>query len=258
MNLVASIAYSRQRGLVPVVAEVKRVIPKLAAEGRGRDERDAGLLARYYEEGGAAGISLVTESKHFGGQPGVDIPAVLRATSLPLLIKDFILEPAAVDYYADVIEAVAPSAVSRAALLLIAHLAGERLPVLLAHVHRRGMLALVETRDLTDLGYLEPLPEVPRLVGINNKNIDTLEMGEDQIRLCPEMVAAYRRALGGALLVSESAHRGPADVRRSLQVGADAVLVGTAFLVSDRPRETVAAFVRAEGALSVRERQGGA
>lgn len=245
MNLVEAIAQARRRGVAPVIAEIKRLIPKLAEEGRGRDDRDAALLAGWYEEGGAAGISLVTERRHFGGQPEADVPAVLRATSLPLLIKDFILDQAGVDYYAALVAAVCPAFLSRVALLLIAHHLDDRLPDLLRYTHRRGMLALVETRGPEDLRYLAGADSAPRLVGINNKDIDELERGENVVRVNQEMISRYRRVVGEAVIVSQSAHRSPADVRRSLAAGADAVLVGTAFLLAEQPADAVASFVRA-------------
>lgn len=249
MNLPQAIHLARQKGVAPVIAEIKRVIPKLAAEtGRKRDERDAAFLARCYEQGGAAGISLVAERQHFGGRPEEDLPAVLQATPLPLLIKDFIRDYADVDYYARLVASVDHAFLRRVTLLLIAHVVGERLADLVQHVHNCGMLALVETRGPEDLDLVANAR--PRLVGINNKNIDELEMGEDVVRVNAEMITRYRQVLGETLIVSESAHRTAADVRRSLAAGADAVLVGTAFLVAKNPTAAVASFVRAEEAAS--------
>lgn len=245
MNLLESIRKTSRGGNIPVIAEIKRVIPKLAAQ-RGRDDRDAAWLTKCYEKGGASGISLVTETVHFGGQPEKDIPAVLTTTALPLLIKDFIVDQAGVDYYRSLVAAVDPAALRRVTLLLIAHRASSRLPALLDYVRRQGMSALVETRGIEDLPLLDGLAPPPRLVGVNNKNIDELEIGVDVLRLSPEMVSRCRRVVGDALLVSESAHRSAADARRSVAAGADAVLVGTAFLLSRDPARTVAAFVRGE------------
>jgi len=243
LNLTESIIAARQRGDVPVIAEIKRVIPKLAVQ-LGQDDRDAALLTRCYEKGGAAGISLVTEPVHFGGQPEKDIPAVLRSTPLPLLIKDFITDQARVDFYRSLVSAVDPACPGRVTLLLIAHMAGGRLPELLKYVRRQGMSALVETRGIEDLPLVRGLEPLPRLVGFNNKNIDELEIGDDKLRLGQDVLFRYRQVVGDALIVSESAHRDAADVRRSIAAGADAVLVGTAFLLSGDPARTVADFVR--------------
>jgi len=246
VNLAESIAEAKDRREAPIIAEVKRIIPKLAdREGRPKDERNAGRLARIYQEGGAIGISLVTEGKYFGGQPEEDIPAVLQSTALPLLIKDFILDEEKVDFYVDLISRSGKERLGRVTLLLTAHWVGDRLPAMLSYVHSKGMLALVETRKPEDLSYLDSSSQLPRLVGINNKNIDELEKGEDQIRLTSELVSRYREVVGDCLLISQSAHQRPQDVRRSIDAGADAILVGTAFIVATEPVKTVASFVHA-------------
>ena len=246
MNLLASIKLARSRGAAPIIAEIKRRIPKLAAEqNRPRDEREAGLLAGVYEKGGAAGISVVAERRYFGGDPERDIPAVLRATTLPLLIKDFILDYPAVDYYAGLAEKTAPGFAGRVTLLLHAHMLGERLVDMLAYVHACGMQALIETRGVQELSLLRPRGKRAQIVGINNKNIDELEMGEDRLRISPGIVAAYREVIGEAVIISQSAHRNAADIRFALEAGADAVLAGTAVMLSPEPAAAVFAFVRA-------------
>lgn len=243
MNLVESIQDKKRQGLVPILAEVKRLIPKLAEKGVARDGRDASIVARAYEAGGAAGISLVSERRYFGGQPEVDLPAILRAVALPLLVKDFILSPESVDLYAALVDGVGEGQRGRICLLLTAHLVGPRLPAMLHYVHQQGMLALVETRQVEDLRYLEGAS--PKVVGINNKNIDELEKGEDLIRIDAAMVRRYREFVGDAILLSQSAHHSPKDVRQSIEAGADAVLVGTAFMTSPHPTQTVASFANA-------------
>jgi len=251
VNLAESILKAKARREVPIIAEIKRIIPKLAEEeGRPKDERDAARLAQMYQEGGAIGISLVTEARYFGGQPEKDIPAVLQNTSLPLLIKDFILDEQRVKFYVDLVSRSGKDHLGRVTLLLTAHWLGGRLPPLLNYVHSKGMLSLVETREPKDLSYLDSFSQPLRLVGINNKSIDELEKGEDRIRLTPELVGQYRKLLGNCLLISQSAHKRPEDVCRSIEAGADAVLAGTAFMVSEEPTKTVASFVHA---LEVRE-----
>lgn len=249
MNLKQSINYSRAKGVVPIIAEIKRIIPKLAEE-IGRDKRDAAFLAGCYEQGGAAGISLVTEERYFGGQPEIDIPAVLRSTSLPLLIKDFVLDQERINFFMHLIQRVDRACLERVSLLLIAHMVGEDLPALLQHVHDCGMMALVETRYPGDLQYLGKQEPLPQLFGINNKNIDELEIGDDVIRVNPGMIDNYRKEVGDAIIISQSAHRTPADVRCSLTAGADAVLVGTAIMLADDPRSAVTSFIREEEELN--------
>jgi len=246
VNLAESILKAKGRREAPIIAEIKRIIPKLAdEEERPKDERRADTLARMYQEGGAIGISLVTEVKYFGGQPEEDILAVLQSTSLPLLIKDFILDEEKVDFYVELVSKLGKDYLGRVTLLLTAHWLGDRLPAMLSYVHSKGMLALVETRKSEDLGYLDSLSQSPKLVGINNKNIDELEKGGDRVRLTLELVSQYRKLLSDCLLISQSAYHRPEEVRRSIEAGADAILVGTAFMVAKKPAKTVASFVHA-------------
>lgn len=242
MNLVQSIQQRKEEKVVPIIADIKRLIPKLVAErGLRQDNRDAGMLATLYYKGGAAGVSLVTERSHFGGQPEIDIPAVLDSVPLPLLIKDFILSQDTIDFYAKLVG----KEVGRVTLLLHAHLLEGNLKTMVHHIHKRGMLTLIETRGVDDLHYLQTLDEVPKLIGINNKDIDDLERGEDKLRLNPELISKYRQAINGSILISESGHHTPQDVRHSIQAGADAVLAGTVFMLSSDPTATVNSFVNA-------------
>lgn len=243
MNLIQSIQQRKEERVVPIIADIKRLIPKLVAErGMRQDKRDAGMLATSFYLGGAAGVSLVTERSHFGGQPEIDIPAVLTSVPLPLLIKDFILSKDTIESYAKLI---GKGAVGRVTLLLHAHLLEGNLKNMVHHIHKKGMLALIETRGVDDLHYLQTLDEVLKLIGINNKDIGDLERGEDKLRLNPELVSKYRQVINGSILISESGHHTPRDVRHSIQAGADAVLAGTVFMLSSDPAATVNSFVNA-------------
>jgi indole-3-glycerol phosphate synthase len=248
MELIESIRRKKQEGGAPVIAEIKRIIPKLADEKmRPKDTRPASLLAAAYENGGACGISLMTEKDHFGGEAEIDIPAILLNSSLPLLIKDFFYDKALVDYYSELVNRTGKTHTGRVTLLLTTHLAGKETPDLLDYIHSRGMTALCETRTPDDLKFLQGV--VPKIIGINNKNIDDLEKGEDNIVINEEMINAYRLLTPGAILISQSAHRDPRDVLYSLQSGADAVLIGTAFMTASDPEKVVERFVRALEAL---------
>lgn len=243
MNLIQSIQQRKEEKVVPIIADIKRLIPKLVTEkGMRQDKRDAGMLATLYYKGGAAGVSLVTERSHFGGQPEIDIPAVLTSVPSPLLIKDFILSQDTIDFYAKL---VGKEAAGRVTLLLHVHLLEGNLKAMVHHIHKKGMLALIETRGVDDLHYFPTPDEVPKLIGINNKDIDDLERGEDKLRLNPGLVSKYRQVIDGSVLISESGHHTPQDVRHSIQAGADAVLAGTVFMLSSDPTATVNNFVNA-------------
>jgi len=243
-DLVTSIKEAKTRGIVPIIAEVKRLTPKLVAEkDMGKDLRDAGELAMLYQKGGAIGISLVAEREHFGGQPEIDIPRILTSVDSPLLIKDFIIDESTVDYYAGLVSAVGGEMLGRVCLLLISHHLGNKLAGLISYVHQKGMLSQVEIRGEDDLLFLKGLKPMPRLIGLNNKRIDELEKGEDRVVLNKPLIDACREVIGDSLLISSSAHHSPRDVRTSIEAGADAVLVGTAFMQATDAVQTVRDFV---------------
>lgn len=248
LNLEAAIRQAQVSEQVPIIAEIKRVIPKLGSLS-GPDLREASLLAHLYDEGGAIGVSLVTEVQHFGGKPGQDLPAVLEAVSLPVLIKDFILDTDKIDYYANLIMSVNAADLNRVTLLVISHMTGEKTDELVKHIHGYEMTALLETRDIKDLECLGQKTADLRLVGINNKLIDYLETDDNRVGLTPEMIGDYRKKVGKAVIISESAHQTPADVRRSIDAGADAVLAGTTFMRADCPQTMVSQFVHCRGVI---------
>ena len=121
---------------VRVIAECKRRSP---SRGWLRQPFDAVELARAYQTGGAAAISVVTEPDFFAGQPGW-VPAVRRAVALPVLQKDFLLAPRQ----------------------------------LLAVAEELGLETLVEAYDERDLDRLVALPA--RLIGINSRNLDSFRV----------------------------------------------------------------------------------
>ncbi|MBU1298099.1 MAG: hypothetical protein KKB77_03025 [Bacteroidetes bacterium] len=247
LNLVISIKEAKVRRIVPIIAEIKRLIPKLVADkAMKKDLRDAGELANLYQKGGAIGISLVAEKEHFGGQPEIDIPRILTSVDLPLLIKDFITNEARVDYYAGLVSVIGEEMLPRVSLLLISHHLGDKLSRLIDYIHQKGMLAQVEIRGVEDLSFLKDLKPIPQLIGLNNKVIDQLEQGIDRVVLDKTLVDTCREVVGDCLLISSSAHHSPAEVRVSIEAGADAVLAGTAFMQAEDPRRKVHSFVFAK------------
>ncbi|MGE5398185.1 MAG: hypothetical protein ACM3MK_11720 [Chitinophagales bacterium] len=244
MNCANSIIGTQKQGRVPVIAEIKRRIPKLAGQIE-TDRRNAGMLAKIYEAGGAAAISVVGEPNYFGGNPEEDIPQILKAVSLPVLIKDFILCTELVDYYALLVSSISQYALNRVTLLVITHMAGEKTPQLIQHIHSYGMTALCETRNLDDLCHLRGLKDCPALIGINNKIIDQLETDDEEVGLNSSLIAKYRETVGDALIISESGHQCPADVEQSMAAGADAVLIGTALMLADDPATRLKEFIKA-------------
>ncbi len=189
-----------------IIAEIKRRSP---SRGVLRPDLDVPALARAYTAGGAAALSVLTEVDHFDGSLG-HLAASRAATTLPLLRKDFIT-----DAY-QVYEARAAGA--DAVLLIVAALVPTHLGDLAGLAHELGLAALVETHDEREVE--TAVSTGARIVGINNRDLRTLEVSLDTtLRLAP-LVPPDR------IVVSESGIHGPRDLGRLAAAGVRVYLVG--------------------------------
>jgi indole-3-glycerol phosphate synthase len=207
---------------VAVIAEVKRKSP---SAGWIRRDLNAAGLASTYVHGGAAAVSVLTDEEHFGGSRE-DLEAVRGAVPVPVLRKDFLIDPV------QVYESRAMGA--DAVLLIVRILEDGRLGDLLALVRELGMEALVETHGEAELE--RALASGATIVGVNNRDLSTFEtdLGVSESRvpgIAPEVV-----------VVGESGIEDAADVDRLGAVGVDAVLVGESLVRADDPVAAVSAI----------------
>lgn len=206
-----------------VIAEVKRASP---TAGRIAGDVDPVAIARAYEAGGAAAVSVLTEPDHFGGSLE-DLRAVAAAVSIPVLRKDFVCEPL------HVWEARAAAADS--ILLIVAALSEEELGSLHALAVTLGMMPLVEVHTVEEVA--PALAVGARIIGINTRDLATLAVD-------PSMVAAVRPAIpSGVVVVGESGIAARADVRALEEVPVDAILVGEALMRAPDPGRAVGALL---------------
>jgi indole-3-glycerol phosphate synthase len=205
---------------VGVVAEIKRRSP---SKGEINPGLSAPEQARAYEAGGAAAISVLTEPDSFGGSTD-DLLAAREAVRLPLLRKDFLIDP---------LQVIEARALGASAVLLIARaLPAARLAELAAVAREWGLDALVEVRTEGELKVA--LATGAAAVGVNNRDLETLATDDAvSARLIP-LVPPDRVA------IYESGVRDVADVERAAAAGADAVLVGTSISRSGDPAAAVA------------------
>lgn len=198
------------------IAEVKRRSPS-------KGDLDPGLqpdlVAKEYATGGAACLSVLTDSVFFGGS-AADLVAARQASGLPVLRKDFTVQEA------DVADARLMGA--DAVLLIVAALSDAELKVCGARAAELGLAALVEVHDEEEL--TRALAVGARLVGVNQRDLRTFEV--DHERAC----ALAARIPSEVVAVAESGIRDAADARRLAEAGYDAVLVGeTLVRAGDRP-----------------------
>ena len=202
-------------GLPAVIAEVKKASP---SKGVIRADFDPAAIARSYEAGGAACLSVLTDIDFFQGSDAY-LQQARAACVLPVLRKDFI-----VDAY-QLYEARALGA--DCVLLIAAVLDDVQLSEFAFIAGELGMDVLLEVHDLDELERALPVPA--RLLGINNRNLKTFEVSLHTTLALQAMVPADR------VLVTESGILAPADVALMRNAEVHAFLVGEAFMRQPDP-----------------------
>jgi indole-3-glycerol phosphate synthase len=213
---------------VSVIAEVKRASPSAGALASIDDPAE---LARSYAAGGAAAISVLTESRRFGGSLA-DLAAVRAAVDVPVLRKDFVIS----SYQLWEARAVGADMV----LLMASVLEQQALVCLVERAESIGLTPLVEAHTATEVE--RSLLAGARLLGINNRDLTTLRIDLATFSSLAPMVP------DSVVRVAESGIRGPHDVFEMAQAGADVVLVGTSLVsgsASVDPAAAVADLVAA-------------
>ena len=203
-----------------VVAEVKRRSP---SKGDLAADLDPALLARTYEDAGAACVSVLTDSEHFGGSPA-DLAAARFSCRLPVLRKDFTVDAR------DVCDARLMGA--DCVLLIAAALDAAELRDFHALAREIGLDALVEVHDERELDIA--LDCGATLVGVNQRDLVTFQVDHDR---AVRMGAAIP---GDVTSVAESGVRGRADAEALRAAGYDAVLVGEHLVTARDTRAALA------------------
>ena len=212
-------------GRVNVIAECKRRSP---SRGVLAPQYDPVSIARKYEVGGAAAISVLTEPTFFDGALA-HLTAVREAVDLPLLRKDFVVD----DY--QLLEARAAGA--DAVLLIVAALDQPELVRLQTRAWMLDLAALVEVHDDEELA--RAVDSGARLIGVNNRNLRTLavDVGASD-RLAAKLPA-------GVVGVSESGLQTRDDLERLAAAGYRAFLIGERFMTDPDPARAIADLIGA-------------
>jgi indole-3-glycerol phosphate synthase len=207
-----------------IIAEIKRASPSKGELGMGWDPVE---LAQIYQNHGAAALSVLTEVHYFKGDPEF-IRLMRPVISLPILRKDFILEPI------QVYESAALGA--DALLLIVSLLEAGKVQALLLLTRSLGLEALVEVHTAAEMEIA--LTVGARLIGVNSRNLHTFEMFPDRaLELAP-------LAPTGVTLVAASGIKSREDIKRYAAAGIRAFLIGESLVTQADPGAALREFVR--------------
>jgi indole-3-glycerol phosphate synthase len=230
---VPDFAAALRRDRVAVVAEVKRRSPSRGDINPGLRAAD---LAAAYADGGAAAISVLTESRRFGGC-AADLSAARARVTIPVLRKDFLVAQI------QLVEARALGA--SAALLIVRALDQPQLADLVAAARALGLEPLVEIHSEAEADRAQAAGA--RVIGVNNRDLESLEVDPSvATRLIPHLPRSI-------VAVAESGIGCRADVERAARAGADAVLIGSAVSGAPDPAAAVRALSGVPREASARE-----
>jgi indole-3-glycerol phosphate synthase len=230
-DFISAVADAKADGKVPVIAEVKPASP-------GRAFRDilpgtAAELAWEMEEAGAVAVSVLTEPLVFRGSLE-NLDAVRNTVCLPVLRKDFIIDRKQLDE------------VQSDLVLLIAGILGEELGVFVELAIEKGFEPLVEVHNKQELDLA--LKTAARVIGINNRDLETLKINLGTTEELAPIIRECDLDHGTRhLIISESGMNSVLDVRRVIQAGADAVLIGSALMESNSVFDKTKEFVQSAG-----------
>jgi indole-3-glycerol phosphate synthase len=214
-DFVGALRAKHEAGQAAVIAEVKKASP---SKGVLREHFVPADIARSYQKGGAACLSVLTDVQFFQGGAAY-LEEARAACDLPVLRKDFIIDPY------QIVEARAMGA--DAILLIAAALSVTQMQDLEAFAHSLGLAVLVEVHDRDEL--TQALTLKTPLIGINNRNLRTFETSLDTTLDMLDALPDDR------IVVTESGILSRADVERMRANGVHTFLVGEAFMRADDP-----------------------
>ena len=200
---------------ISLIAEIKRASP---SKGSLAPDLDAVSMAQTYEKSGASAISVLTETEYFKGSIS-DLEAVRQVVDLPILRKDFIVDP----YQIWEARAIGADIV----LLIAAALPMEDLTRLYQTVNELAMTALIEIHNRQELEQVLELD--PKVIGINNRNLADFSVSlQTTLELLPLIP-------NNKIVVSESGILTREDVKLLENAGVNAILVGESLVTSVNP-----------------------
>jgi indole-3-glycerol phosphate synthase len=214
----------------PVITEIKAASPSL---GTIRGSINPKEIAQAMENGGAVGISVLTEPKHFNGSLQALVEA-REVVKLPILMKDIIIIPEQIE----VASQIGANAVLLIEALFEKGYCETNVNKMIAFAHSKGLEVLLETHTVKE--FQSAIETNADLIGINNRNLGTLKIDLNTTKGILE-----RNNTNGKMVVSESGIKTPADLSFLRQCGAKAFLIGSSIMLTENIEEKVKEFVNA-------------
>ncbi len=221
----AARGFRRALALTPVLAVIAEIKRRSPSKGPLAEALDPAALAVAYAHGGASCLSVLTDEEFFGGS-AADLQTARDATTLPVLRKDFTVDPR------DIADARLMGA--DAVLLIVAALDELELVEFVDLATELHLDALVEVHDEPELE--QALEAGATLIGVNQRDLYTFEVDTDRAERVAKAIPA------GMVKVAESGIRDAADVERLAVAGYDAILVGEALVTAADPAAALAAL----------------
>ncbi|MFJ8234804.1 indole-3-glycerol phosphate synthase TrpC [Ureibacillus sp. NPDC094379] len=214
----------RKTNTLQIIAEMKRASPSKGLIAEGADPIEQ---AKKYENAGAICISVLTEEKYFKGS-FEDLANVANTVDIPVLCKDFVMDPVQIDY--------AKAAGASVVLLIVAALDDKNLKSLYDYATNLELDVLVEVHNAEELE--RALAIQPKIIGVNNRDLKTFNVDLAQT----EQLAERINSIPDIAFISESGIWSSEDATRVASVGASGVLVGESLMRSGKVEETLRSF----------------
>ncbi|WP_010651857.1 indole-3-glycerol phosphate synthase TrpC [Oceanobacillus massiliensis] len=206
-----------------IIAEIKRSSP---SKGAIQMDVDPIEQARQYQQAGAAAISVLTDRPFFNGSLD-DLRAVRDVVDIPILCKDFIIDPIQIDH--------AHASGANIILLIVAALSDEEFKRLYEYAKKLDLEVLCEVHNKEEM--TRALDVKPEIIGINNRNLKTFDVDLRTTEQLSSLVQDYN-----ITLISESGMKTKQDVQRAAAAGAEAVLVGETLMKADNLKDAFLQF----------------
>lgn len=223
-NAIPSMRKALMSDSYGIISEFKRKSP---SKGWIKEEGKADIIPLSYQENGAAAISILTDTKYFGGEDSFIVSARQHGVTIPVLYKNFVID----EYQLLQARLCGASAV----LLIAACLSKNACAHLTDKAHELGLEVLLEMHSEAELEYAETCPD---MCGINNRNLGTFITNvENSYRLSEKLPKE-------ACKVSESGISSPKTVRELREAGFNGFLIGENFMKTDNPGKALAEFIK--------------